>query len=113
MQELQECQAISRTPFLTGWIYHPDRGWIYTDTEIFPYLYLESTGNWLLHEIGSAEPHYFFDYNENNWQSWQNNPSTQLYHFTKLAALLKTPDHFYVGRFFDLVSNRNESFLLS
>lgn len=70
IQELEEYQAISQTPFLTGWIYQPDHGWIYTDNEIFPYLYLESTGNWLLYEIGSAEPHYFFNYNENKWQSW-------------------------------------------
>ena len=69
-QQLEQCQAQAQAPFLTEWIYSPEQGWLYTNAEFFPFIYSESQGDWLLYEIGSSSPRNFFNYKDNQWQSW-------------------------------------------
>jgi hypothetical protein len=33
-------------PMLVGWRYSPDHGWLYTDKEVFPYVYRSDDGLW-------------------------------------------------------------------
>ena len=33
-------------PMLVGWRYSPDHGWLYTDKELFPYVYRNDDGSW-------------------------------------------------------------------
>ncbi|MEC7543127.1 MAG: hypothetical protein VX479_05700, partial [Verrucomicrobiota bacterium] len=69
-QQLEQCQAQAQAPFLTEWNYSPEQGWLYTNAEFFPFIYSESPGDWLLYEIGSSSPRTFFNYKDNQWQSW-------------------------------------------
>jgi len=70
-KQLEECFAVANTPFLNGWVFAKDRGWLYTDTRTFPFIYLESTSSWYFYEIGSFEPRRFFNYESKKWENWE------------------------------------------
>lgn len=60
----------SLTTFVNGWIYDPNKGWIYTDNEHYPLVYVYETSTWHYYELGSANPRYFYSYGRKQWYSW-------------------------------------------
>jgi hypothetical protein len=68
--DLEQAVILSSTTFVEGWVYDPVRGWIYTDNEHYPLVYVHSTTSWHYYEIGSSKPRYFFNYSNNTWEAW-------------------------------------------
>ena len=68
--QLVEFEHIAKTPFVHGWIYTPDHGWLHVDPENFPIIYKNSTESWHIYEQGSIYPRYFYNYNEQKWEVW-------------------------------------------
>jgi nucleoredoxin len=69
-KQLEECFVLASTPFLNGWVFAKDHGWLFTDAQTFPFVYLESTSSWYFYEIGSSEPRRFFNYKSEKWENW-------------------------------------------
>lgn len=67
---LEQATILSSTTFVEGWVYDPARGWIYTDNEHYPLVYVHSSESWYYYEIGSSNPRYFFNYSNKTWESW-------------------------------------------
>ena len=67
----QQLDSVTSTPFLRGWVYSEHHGWVYTDQEIYPYIYLSETSSWYFYEIGSSKPARYFNYSEEYWEVWE------------------------------------------
>ena len=70
-EKLEKCQSLNNTPYLTGWVFAGEKGWVYTDADIFPFVFVESTSSWYLYEVGSSAPRRFFNYQEQLWEEWE------------------------------------------
>ena len=74
-EQLVEADRIAKTPFVHGWIYTPDHGWLNINPENFPIIYKNSTKTWHFYEQGSISPRYFYNFNEQKWEAWDSIPS--------------------------------------
>jgi hypothetical protein len=67
---LSNLTATGATPHTNGWYYQPDWRWVWTNANVFPYVYRSSLGDkqagWLYFREGSAPP-YFHDYATGTW----------------------------------------------
>ena len=67
----------AETPFITGCVYDPERGWIYTDVKHYPLVYVEADSSWHYYELGSSEPRWFYSYKTDRWEAWDPEPVAQ------------------------------------
>ena len=74
-EQLVESDRIAKTPFVHGWIYTPDHGWLNINPDNFPIIYKNSTKTWHFYEQGSISPRYFYNFNEQKWEAWDSIPS--------------------------------------
>jgi hypothetical protein len=74
-EQLVESDRIAKTPFVHGWVYTPDHGWLHIDPQNFPIIYKNDTQSWHFYEQGSINPRYFYNFNEQNWEAWDSIPS--------------------------------------
>jgi len=74
-EQLVEADRIAKTPFVHGWVYTPDHGWLHIDPQNFPIIYKNDTQSWHFYEQGSINPRYFYNFNEQKWESWDSIPS--------------------------------------
>ena len=42
-QELAAAKKVANSPFVNGWVYDPDQGWLFTNAKIYPSIYSSST----------------------------------------------------------------------
>jgi hypothetical protein len=56
------------TFFLNGWFYLPDRGWIYTNNDAYPFIYSESDNNWF-YIISTNDGVLFYNYSSKQWHN--------------------------------------------
>jgi hypothetical protein len=67
---LSNLTATGATPHTNGWYYQPEWGWVWTNANVFPYVYRSSLGDkqagWLYFRERSAPP-YFHDYATGTW----------------------------------------------
>lgn len=67
---LSNLTATGATPHTNGWYYQPEWGWVWTNANVFPYVYRSPLGGkqagWLYFREGSAPP-YFHDYATGTW----------------------------------------------
>jgi hypothetical protein len=67
---LTSLTATGATPHTNGWYYQPEWGWVWTNANVFPYVYRSPLGGkqagWLYFREGSAPP-YFHDYATGTW----------------------------------------------
>lgn len=49
-----------------GWIYSPKHGWIFTNSTIYPYFYLNKTNSWYCYKMEEGSS-MVYDYKLNNW----------------------------------------------
>ena len=67
---LSNLTATGATPHTNGWYYQPEWGWVWTNANVFPYVYRSPFGGkqagWLYFREGSASP-YFHDYATGTW----------------------------------------------
>ena len=54
------------TQYTSGWYFQPSRGWLYTNSSSFPYLYDSKTNNWLYFKAGHEIP-LFYEYSSKEW----------------------------------------------
>ena len=69
-KELEAAKQVSNTPFVNGWIYDPDQGWLFTNDNIYPTVYSSATKSWHHYEVGSAKPRLFYNYKDETWEAW-------------------------------------------
>jgi outer membrane murein-binding lipoprotein Lpp len=69
-EHLQKAIQVAETPFINGWVYDPERGWLFTDADRFPLIYTHKDQTWHYYELGSSKPRYFFNYKSQEWVAW-------------------------------------------
>ena len=74
-EQLVESDRIAKTPFVHGWVYTPDHGWLHIDPQNFPIIYKNDTQSWHFYEQGSINPRYFYNFTEQKWEAWDSIPS--------------------------------------
>jgi hypothetical protein len=74
-EHLQKAIQVAETPFISGWVYDPERGWLFTDADRFPLIYTHKDQTWHYYELGSSNPRYFFNYKSQEWVAWDAIPS--------------------------------------
>lgn len=57
------------TPCTEGWFFVPNRGWLWTTTTVFPWIYDNGSKNWFYFQKGQSMP-VFFDNNLQRWIDW-------------------------------------------
>ena len=70
-KQLEQCKTLSNAPYVSGWVFTREKGWIYTSPEVFPFVFLESSSTWYLYQLGSAAPRQFFNYQTQEWEEWE------------------------------------------
>jgi nucleoredoxin len=73
-QELEAAKKVTNSPFVNGWVYDPDQGWLFTNAKIYPSIYSSSTKSWHHYELGSAKPRLFYNYKDETWEAWDSIP---------------------------------------
>ena len=74
-EHLQKAIRVAETPFINGWVYDPEKGWLFTDADRFPLIYTHKDQTWHYYELGSSKPRYFFNYKSQEWVAWDAIPS--------------------------------------
>jgi hypothetical protein len=69
-EHLEKAIQVAETPFINGWVYDPERGWLFTDADRFPLIYTHKDQTWHYYELGSSKPRYFFNYKSQEWVAW-------------------------------------------
>ena len=62
--------AMAQVPFINGWVYDNDRGWLFTDADHYPMIYTHNDDTWHYFELGSSDPRYFFNFKSQQWEAW-------------------------------------------
>ena len=71
---LQQAIDVARTPFINGWVYDHERGWLFTDADHYPLVYSHSTQSWYYYELGSTNPRFFYSFADEQWEAWDPMP---------------------------------------
>lgn len=76
--EQQRMQLLQ--PMLVGWRYWPAKGWVWTDTDVFPYVYCADDQTWYhftrdmyafdVIVAGSEAGRVFYNYTTDTWEWW-------------------------------------------
>ena len=69
-QTLEEAIKVAQTTFINGWIYDPNQGWLFTNSEMYPMIFSNRTQSWHFYELGS-NPRTLFNYESNEWEEWE------------------------------------------
>ena len=68
-EEADELARIAAIPFVNGWAYLPEQGWLWTDVSVYPYVYRSETKSWCYYQQGTL-PRIFFDDSSGQWEAW-------------------------------------------
>ena len=74
-EELEAAKKVANSPFVNGWVYDPDQGWLFTNAKIYPSIYSSSTQSWHHYELGSDKPRLFYSYKDEQWEAWDPFPN--------------------------------------
>lgn len=69
-EEVSSLTSYSNTPFINGWIYDENNGWLFTNYEFYPLVYSNKNSSWYYYELGSHSPRHFYSYKTKQWESW-------------------------------------------
>ena len=69
-QENEQILRIAQTPFVNGWIYDDEQGWLFTDAAHYPMIYSDATSSWHYYEMGSSAPRMFYSFSSEIWEAW-------------------------------------------
>jgi len=59
------------TPYTSEWFYDPNKGWLWTNKDTFPYFYSSELNGWLMYKEGTSAPRLFYNYTDETWEEWQ------------------------------------------
>lgn len=69
VQSFQVSGDISNNPYTEGWFFVPNRGWLWTQASVHPWIYDQGSSNWLYFKQGHSLP-LFFDNESKRWIDW-------------------------------------------
>ena len=69
MAESLRMPDTNATPYTEGWFFIPDRGWMWTINQTFPWFYDSDTSDWVYFKQGGTLPRYY-NYNSKKWLEW-------------------------------------------
>jgi hypothetical protein len=78
-QENEQILRVAQTPFVNGWVYDDEQGWLFTDADHYPLIYSDATSSWHYYEMGSSEPRMFYSFSSEIWEAWDAIPSETTY----------------------------------
>ncbi|MBO94831.1 MAG: hypothetical protein CMI32_08045 [Opitutales bacterium] len=68
-EEADELARLASVPFVNGWCYLPEQGWLWTDASVYPYVYRSETKSWCYYQQGTL-PRLVFDDSSKQWETW-------------------------------------------
>jgi hypothetical protein len=68
-KKVEELTEIAAVPFVNGWAYLPEQGWLWTDATVYPYVYRSDSNSWCYYQQGTL-PRLFFDDSSKQWEAW-------------------------------------------
>jgi FtsZ-binding cell division protein ZapB len=74
-QENEQILRVAQTPFVNGWVYDDEQGWLFTDADHYPLIYSDATTSWHYYEMGSSEPRMFYSFSSEIWEAWDAIPT--------------------------------------
>ena len=77
--ENEQILTIAQTPFVNGWVYDDEQGWLFTDADHYPLIFSDATNSWHYYEMGSSEPRMFYSFSSEIWEAWDAIPSETTY----------------------------------
>ena len=67
---VKELIEMARTPFVNGWIYDPNHGWLFTDANHYPLIWCHTHQTWHYYDLGTFGPRWFYNYTTKEWEAW-------------------------------------------
>ena len=71
LAEISKVENKLGTPHIKGWHYTDDRGWIWTDEENYPMIYSNRSESWMIYDLGTSNPWWYFDFTSSEWTEWK------------------------------------------
>ena len=78
-QENEQILRVAQTPFVNGWVYDDEQGWLFTDADHYPLIFSDATNSWHYYEMGSSEPRMFYSFSSEIWEAWDAIPTEATY----------------------------------
>ena len=68
-KQVEELTQVAAVPFVNGWCYLPEQGWLWTDASVYPYVFRSDTKSWCYYQQGTL-PRLFYDDSSQQWEAW-------------------------------------------
>lgn len=65
-QDLFQSEDLNASAYTPDWFYIPERGWMWTEKEIFPWFYDQNSSTWMYFQSGKEKP-TFYHYGSKEW----------------------------------------------
>ena len=66
VEDMIGSQNVSPSNYTRDWFYLPNRGWLWTNSQTYPFFYDASSSNWVYFESGNEKPR-FYHYGTKSW----------------------------------------------
>lgn len=60
----------NRITHINGWYFVENRGWFWTNSQVFPMIFSAVSSNWLYSELCDDDLQIFFNYQTQEWETW-------------------------------------------
>ena len=70
-EEANTLVAKLKVPFLKGWHYTADKGWLWTDLDYYPIVYSNAEDAWIHYDQGTSDPWHYYNYSTQEWFEWE------------------------------------------
>ena len=69
-EEATTLVAKLKVPYLKGWHYTADKGWLWTDLDYYPIVYSNAEDAWIHYDQGTSNPWHYYNYSTQEWFEW-------------------------------------------
>ena len=70
-EEATTLVAKLKVPFLKGWHYTADKGWLWTDLDYYPIVYSNAEDAWIHYDQVTSNPWHYYNYSNQEWFEWE------------------------------------------
>ena len=70
-EEATTLVAKLKVPYLKGWHYTADKGWLWTDLDYYPIVYSNAEDAWIHYDQGTSNPWHYYNYSTQEWFEWE------------------------------------------
>ena len=67
-EKIEFSKDSNATPYTPDWFYVPERGWMWTSQNAYPYIYDKNSSSWLYFQSGNEKP-LFYNYQSKDWET--------------------------------------------